>query len=163
MIDLLPVTDDDLAPFVALNNLAVPNVNTLDEVALTALLGQSWWCRQAFDEKGLQGFLLALRPGEAYASDNYRWFSAQYDEFAYVDRIVVDEACRSQGLGALLYRALEDDARAAGLPRICCEVNLDPPNPRSLAFHRRLGFETVGEQETKAGSVKVSLLVKELL
>lgn len=38
------------------------------------------------------------------------------------------------------------------------EVNLDPPKPGSLAFHRRLGFASVGEQATTGGSVTVTLL-----
>jgi predicted GNAT superfamily acetyltransferase len=45
---------------------------------------------------------------------------------------------------------------------VTCEVNLDPPNPESLAFHARLGFARVGEQETKGGSVTVALLAAEL-
>jgi predicted GNAT superfamily acetyltransferase len=36
-------------------------------------------------------------------------------------------------------------------PLICCEVNLRPHNPGSFAFHQRLGFAVVGEQDTEAG------------
>jgi predicted GNAT superfamily acetyltransferase len=41
---------------------------------------------------------------------------------------------------------------------VTCEVNLDPPNPRSLAFHERLGFREVGRQATKGGAFTVVLL-----
>tara|TARA_R110002110_G_scaffold335538_1_gene546212 strand:- start:280 stop:774 length:495 start_codon:yes stop_codon:yes gene_type:complete len=162
-LPLQDVTSADLPAFVTLNNLAVPNVNALDSTSLSALLEQSWWCRQVKDDKDMAAFMLTLLPGKAYASDNYQWFSGQYDQFVYVDRIVVSEVFRGKGLGARLYQALEAEARLAGLPRICCEVNLDPPNPGSLAFHRRLGFQSVGEQDTKGGSVRVDLLVKELI
>jgi predicted GNAT superfamily acetyltransferase len=51
-----------------------------------------------------------------------------------------------------------DAARAAGRAEVTCEVNLDPPNPGSEAFHARLGFKQVGVQSTKGGAVTVSLL-----
>lgn len=43
---------------------------------------------------------------------------------------------------------------------LTCEVNLEPPNPHSLAFHHRLGFTQVGEQVTTRGTVRVALLVR---
>ena len=43
-----------------------------------------------------------------------------------------------------------------------CEVNLRPPNPGSMAFHRAMGFDEVGTQNTEGGSKTVSLLVKRL-
>ena len=64
-------------------------------------------------------------------------------------------------MGAALYADL-----ARHLPGDCpvltCEVNLRPPNLESLAFHRKLGFEPVGEQETGGGAKRVCLLVKSL-
>ena len=35
-------------------------------------------------------------------------------------------------------------ARAQGVPRITCEVNVEPPNPVSLKFHERRGFREIG-------------------
>jgi hypothetical protein len=51
-----------------------------------------------------------------------------------------------------------DHARAGGAPVVTAEVNMEPPNPGSLAFHHRLGFREVGQQDTYGGSVRVSLL-----
>ena len=50
-----------------------------------------------------------------------------------------------------LYRELFDRARAAGHDRIVCEVNLDPPNPGSDAFHAKMGFAEVGRAELEPG------------
>ena len=50
-----------------------------------------------------------------------------------------------KGLAARLYDALFDAARAAGHSHVVCEVNSDPPNPGSDAFHFARGFEIVGE------------------
>jgi hypothetical protein len=37
-------------------------------------------------------------------------------------------------------------------------VNLEPPNPGSLRFHHRMGFQDVETQTTKGGTVVVQLL-----
>lgn len=108
------------------------------------------------------GFVLTLPPGCAYESLNYRWFSARYEKFLYVDRIVVDTDQRGLGLGRLLYDAVAMEARRRGLERVCCEVNLKPRNEGSLRFHDRHGFHEVGRQATEGGSKEVSLQVLEV-
>ncbi len=55
---------------------------------------------------------------------------------------------RGRGVARALYEAVFADARAAGLPLVCCEVNVEPPNPVSDAFHAALGFETLASQPT---------------
>jgi hypothetical protein len=112
--------------------------------------------------KDLLGFVLTLLPGVGYASENYRWFSERYNEFIYVDRIVVSEQARNRGVGVELYRLVTEYAGKNGVPRVLCEVNLEPPNPGSLRFHKRIGFVEVGEQRTKGGTYRVSLLAKDL-
>jgi hypothetical protein len=56
---------------------------------------------------------------------------------------------------------VEERARAAGAAAIALEVNVDPPNAPSLAFHARHGFGEVGRQDTPYGIV-VSMQRKEL-
>jgi predicted GNAT superfamily acetyltransferase len=92
------------------------------------------------------GFLFGMTREADYDSPNFLWFRAKYPAFLYVDRLAVSAAYRKKGLGAALYAAAEADAQRLGLPVVCCEVNLQPPNPVSLAFHQRIGFEQVGEQ-----------------
>ena len=103
-------------------------------------------------------FALLMTPGVDYDSENYRYFERRGTDFLYVDRIVVADSARNRGLGAELYRAVFDAARAEGRVEVTCEVNVDPPNPGSLRFHGRLGFTEVGRQVTKGGSVAVALL-----
>ena len=71
---------------------------------------------------------------------------------------MIAESERGNRLGQALYAAVFAEAERLGLPEVTCEVNLDPPNPGSLAFHERLGFERLGSQATKGGSVTVALL-----
>lgn len=88
------------------------------------------------------GFVLCFAPGTAYDSENYRWFGDQYGaDFYYLDRIAIDPAYRRRGLAAVAYRELEEVARAYG--RMVLEINVDPPNDASLAFHAARGYREV--------------------
>ena len=143
----------------ALNEAALPHVNSLSLGDLTTLADQAFYFRMIAVDGAVAGFMLALTPGQDYQSLNYRWFSQSYDSFVYVDRIVVDPGFAGRGIGQRLYQDLTTATRGVA-PRITCEVNLSPPNPRSLAFHQRLGFDEVGQQPTEDGHKQVSLLCK---
>ena len=148
----------DVPRLVELNDAASPAVPITSEKEMAALLGAAGFTLAARDDDTLFGFVIGMHPGAEYASENYRFFDARSADFLYVDRIVIDGARRGAGIGRALYEAVFDLARTGGLREVTCEVNLDPPNPESLAFHARLGFARVGEQETKNGSVTVVLL-----
>jgi uncharacterized protein len=138
------VAPSDLGAMLAINNAAYPAMNLLDEAALAAIVEACVYARVADDDDGVAAFLLGLPPGADYDSDNFRWFSARYDEFVYVDRIAVHPRAQSRGLGGALY----DDMAAwahGRYPCILAEVNLAPPNPGSQRFHDRHGFVAVGE------------------
>jgi predicted GNAT superfamily acetyltransferase len=157
-----PITPDDVPALACLNDAAVPAVNRLGAAGLaTHVPGCDVALVVPDDDDGAPlAFVLAVAPGADYTSENYRWFSAHRPGSLYVDRIVVAPHAHGRGLGRTLYDAVLGRARELGLREVTCEVNLDPPNPGSLAFHGRLGFERVGEQVTKGGSVRVALLAR---
>ncbi len=107
-------------------------------------------------------FLIAIREGQPYDSENYVWFSEKYPEFLYIDRIVIDEPYRAMGLGRILYDAVKDRARETGVKVVTCEVDTIPYNETSLKFHEAMGFKEVGEQIIRGGAIKVSLKACEL-
>jgi predicted GNAT superfamily acetyltransferase len=151
----------DLPAVVDLNNDAVPAVPLVDEDEMALLTAFASLAVVAVDEDDLRtplGFLLAMDPGSEYASENYRWFAGRSQDFLYVDRIVIGSERRGTGIGRLLYGIAFEKARSDGRRLVTCEVNVRPPNPRSLGFHRSLGFQAVGEQATKGGAVHVALL-----
>ena len=103
-------------------------------------------------------FLIALREGvEAYESENYRWFSKNYSQFLYIDRIVIDEPYRGMGLGRKMYREVFDHAGATNVPFVTAEIDTIPYNEASLKFHEAMGFREVGVQMIRNNSIKVSL------
>jgi uncharacterized protein len=158
-VQLRPYLASDLPALVAINDAAYPAVPITPADELAELIEFSA-LTLVVDDGEPAGFIVALAPGLDYASENYVWFSARSQDFLYVDRIVLAPRLQGQGIGPLLYGAVDDAARAAGASEVLCEVNVRPPNPGSLAFHARLGFVEVGRQQTKGGANEVSLLAK---
>ena len=130
------------AAMLALNNAHAVELSFADEARMAMLVEEAFLAARIGTVDAL---LLAFAPAAAYDSANYRWFAERYASFVYVDRVVVAPAARGRGLARKLYAHLFDAARAAGHERIVCEVNSDPPNPASDAFHGALGFTPVGE------------------
>ena len=108
-------------------------------------------------------FLIGLREGDQeYGSENYKWFSAKYPKFLYVDRIVIDEPFRSKGLGRALYEGVFEHARKDDVHVVTAEIDTIPYNEASLKFHEEMGFKEVGEQFVRDNTIKVSLQAREV-
>jgi len=56
----------------------------------------------------------------------------------YVDDICVDESCRGQGIGRLLYDAVKDYAKTQGFYNIT--LNVWNCNPSAMKFYESLGL-----------------------
>jgi len=141
-----------------MNNAAVPAVSGLTEASLRDLVEWAHHFLVVEDDGAVVALLITLLPGTTYGSMNYAWFSQRYDSFGYVDRIAVAPTAHSKGIGRMLYDDYSARCRAAGLPRVCAEVNTEPRNDQSLRFHDLYGFRAVGEQDTDAGTKSVVML-----
>lgn len=103
-------------------------------------------------------FMIVLREGlEFYDSENYRWFSKNYDQFLYIDRVVIDEHYRGMGIGRKLYQEVFHHALLTEIPFVTAEIDIIPYNEASLKFHKAMGFREVGVQVIRNNTVKVSL------
>lgn len=156
---LRPMRDGDVDTVLRLNEAHVELLAPMDEARLAQL--QAWGGRVDILQVGadVAGFVVTFGPGSPYDSENYRWFAARYDTgFRYLDRIVVDGAFQRRGHGGFVYDVVEREAAPYG--RLALEVNLDPPNVGSLAFHAARGFVEVGRLGDP-GHV-VSLMLKPL-
>ena len=153
--------NSDIDAALELNNLNTPAVGELDRVQLQFLVDHSLYSF-AIGADTLHAFCITFAPGAPYTSVNYQWFSHNYSDFVYLDRIVVSENMRNQTLGEKLYLAVEQRMiKDRCAPILTCEVNLNPPNHGSIRFHNRIGFHEVGQQESKPG-LTVSLLSKQI-
>jgi predicted GNAT superfamily acetyltransferase len=153
--------NSDIDAALELNNLNTPAVGELDRVQLQFLIDHSLYSF-AIGADTLHAFCITFAPGAPYTSVNYQWFSQNYSDFVYLDRIVVSEKMRDNSLGAKLYAAVEQRMiKDRCAPILTCEVNLNPPNTGSIRFHNRIGFREVGQQESKPG-LTVSLLSKQI-
>lgn len=155
-----PLTTDDLAGFdgealLALNNAHAVELSWLEPEKLAHLVAEAFVARRVGVADAL---LLTFDQAAAYDSVNYLWFRDRYPAFVYVDRVVVADSARGRGLARALYADLFAAAQAAGHERVVCEVNSDPPNPASDAFHAALGFVPVGTAEIHGGKKTVTYL-----
>ncbi|MEM9034218.1 MAG: GNAT family N-acetyltransferase [Actinomycetota bacterium] len=161
-VTLRPVRPDDLSAVLELNQANLPALGSLDLPALEHLVGQSIHTVVGDDDGEIVAALIGLDgPGRDYASLNYAWFSKRFERFLYVDRVVVASTHHGLGLGRRLYEGFIAEA-GGGHDVLVAEVNVRPRNDGSLAFHDRMGFEAVGEQDTEGGAKRVRMLAKPL-
>ncbi|HLI10804.1 MAG TPA: GNAT family N-acetyltransferase [Alphaproteobacteria bacterium] len=151
----LPIPRSLEAAVLDLNNAHAVELSWLEPERLSALLCQAFHARRL---GALDAFLLAFDERAAYDSPNYLWFRSRYARFVYVDRVVVAPLARGRGYARLLYADLFARARSAGHAVIVCEVNAEPPNPASDAFHAALGFVEVGRAQIHQGRKTVRYL-----
>lgn len=161
--DPVPVTVTDVAgtdplgrALLALNNAHAVELSWLEPERLRHLVAEAFLALRIEDAEAL---LLAFDEAADYDSPNFLWFHARFARFIYVDRVVVAARARGRGHARRLYRDLFEHAVRAGHDRVVCEVNSDPPNPASDAFHASLGFTEVGTGQLGGSGKTVRYLV----
>jgi len=125
----------------ALNEAHATELSSMTRKSFADLIGSAFFAAAVDDGDGL---VIVCDQDTPYDSPNFLWFKARYPRFAYVDRVAVSPSRRGEGLARALYDAAFAAACAARHERVVCEVNYDPPNPASDAFHEKLGFVEVG-------------------
>ena len=148
-VQILPVTTDHLAAILALNEEFVSVLAPLSRERLELLDSRASYHRVAADQDGVAGFVMAFGSEADHDSVNFDWFAARYRSFLYVDRVVVAAHRQGSGVGSLLYGDLFAFARRQGYEQVTCEIDADPPNPRSERFHDAFGFREVGSQQVE--------------
>lgn len=148
MISIINLSSADTQWVLALSAENEVETGFLDETKLTQLATESFGAKVAQPENG---YLLSFTPTAKIEGPNFEWFKARGGAFIYVDRIVVAQAARGQGIARAFYEALFVQAAAAGYDEVTCEVNSDPPNPVSDKFHAAMGFLPVGSASLPNG------------
>jgi predicted GNAT superfamily acetyltransferase len=155
----LTASPDLAQALLALNNAHAVELSWLEPPRLARMVGEAFLAERVGQADAL---LLAFDQDADYDSPNFLWFRERFPRFVYVDRIVVAGEARGRGHARRLYQTLFERARAAGHERVVCEVNADPPNPASDAFHADLGFIVVGTAEIHGGEKTVTYLARDL-
>lgn len=154
-----PIEPEDYPTLLALNNHFREETSLLAEDRWRELVETAFLACK-FGES--LGFLLTFASDQPFINTNFEWFKQRFDNFVYVDRIVVSAEAQGTGAGRALYEHLFEQARSEGFKRVTCEVNEQPPNPASDAFHARLGFDIVASVELAGRNKTVRYMVKEL-
>jgi uncharacterized protein len=157
---LRAMTDADTYAVLSLNASNVDVTGPLDVERLEEIRSKAARADVVEVDGWIAAFALVLPPDADYDSANFVWFRERYgDDFLYLDRVVVSQANRRSGIAGMIYDAAEADASARG--RLACEVNAEPPNDASLAFHTNRGFVEAGRLSHESGKV-TAMFVKEL-
>lgn len=134
---LRSIEPSDIDAVLAMNAADVDKLAPLTPERLNWIVSMSRHALVADDHGSVAGFVMTLPPGAVYDSHNYAWFSERYSDFTYLDRIIVSSSHRRRGVAGLLYDRVEADAAGS---RVLLEVNWNPPNHPSLAFHAARGY-----------------------
>jgi len=152
------MTASDLEVVWAINQENIPAVGEETIEFLAGLHAMSSISLVAEVDNVVVGFCMVLSPHTTYRSPNYLYFCERYDDFIYLDRVAVTSDCQGAGVGAALYRKVEQLAEAS---LFALEVNTKPRNEGSLRFHEREGFTLLEEVETRPGKM-VGFMIKKL-
>ena len=152
-----PLSQSDVHSIWSINEQGLPGTGQVSEEEVSDLLKLSTLSFGVFRKEELVGFVICLSPRTEYKSLNYGWFNEKYDDFIYVDRIAVSLDQRNKGIGSRSYEEVIAFSQKHEIP-VAAEVNLKPPNPGSMRFHNRFGFEEVGVLHHKEKSVTMLLL-----
>jgi uncharacterized protein len=152
---LRPMTTVDHHDVLELNQRHVELLSPLDDARLDELLAVAENAFVIDADGAFAGFVIMFAAGSAYDGENFGWFSERYDDFCYLDRVVIHEDFRRRGLASAVYDELES---SCGRPVFALEVNLDPPNVASLAFHQARGYTEVGQRHSDGHLVSMLTL-----
>ena len=114
----------DFPSIAALNAQSENFLSPMNETRLERLHGCASYHRLIERDGAVAAFLLAFREAADYDSPNYRWFSARYRSFVYIDRVVVAPAHRGNGLATSLYLDVFVFARKSGVRTVTVKVQL---------------------------------------
>lgn len=140
-----PIERADLASILALNNANAVELGLLEPGRADELLSVAALTAALGPLGAPLAFLIAFDQHAPPQGPNHSWFLARHRSFLYIDRVCVSPLARKRGLARSLYAHALAHAASRGAPVVCCEVNREPPNPVSDAFHQALGFRGVGD------------------
>jgi predicted GNAT superfamily acetyltransferase len=142
------ISASNIGGLLELNNLHAQETSSLNDNQFRHLLREACYSRTVAPSQAL---ILAFDPQAGYYSPNFLWFCERFSNFVYIDRVIVSQGSRRQGLAGALYQDLFNWVASRHYDLVVCEVNAVPPNPASDSFHEEMGFIQVGNGKPHAG------------
>ena len=141
---------EDCGSVLAINGESVPGVCRLDKEEFERLLGlPNLHIAICAPHRTVIGYALVFPDTASYDGEEFQIFLKTCARpFLYIDQVAVGTTMRRSGVASTIYNAIAVEARKRKISDLCCEVNLSPPNPASISFHRNLGFGELREIET---------------
>jgi predicted GNAT superfamily acetyltransferase len=136
---------DDPGLLLEINNAAVPDINAIDASKAQWMVEHSVMPGLALLEEKVAGVVIVLSDQAGFDSDYYRWFTARYENFLYIDRVIVAGWARGRGVAKALYQEIGQVAQAREVA-VVADVYSEPPNIPSLNLHRAMGFAEIGTE-----------------
>ena len=126
-------SDLELQAIFKLNQQNTPEVGSLDSTEhLKRLIELSAYNLLMLSDEEIIGFIICMREGSIYESENYKFFKQRLKKFLYVDRVAIDERHRRSGLGKEIYEDIFVHA-SNGTTVSCTVVMLSNAPPRCSA------------------------------
>ncbi len=163
MLSIRNLILSDCIAILQINAESVPGVAALDESEFVRLMAMPNH-HVAIESPNhlVVGYALAFNSNAPYDGEEFQIFQRKLlKPFIYIDQVATRIDSRRMGIGSAIYDALENEARLCDASTLCCEVNIDPPNPESMAFHQKRGFSQ-SEILATADGRRVALLIKDV-
>ena len=93
--------------------------------------------------QAVTAFALAISAGKALDHVAYQWCMTRFENFVYLDRVVVDVRHRRSGIGRAMLASIQDKASAQGSEILLCQVHDRPANKSGHLFVQSLGFTPI--------------------
>ena len=163
MLSIRSLSVADFQAVVRINVQGLPGVAALDEPELARLMAMPNHHLVVENVSTvIVGYALVLDHDAPYDGEEFQAFKRKMAKpFIYIDQVATLREARRTGIGAATYEAIKNKAKLSGTLLLCCEVNINPPNNESLAFHQNQGFSQLESMATEDGRV-VALLIKDV-
>lgn len=148
LFDIKDCSNSRLKNLLNLNNQFSKETSKLDLEKFEEMVANSF-CAIAIAPE--VGFILAFDENSNYNGAHFQYFKTKYENFLYIDRVIVGRNFQGQGIGTSFYEIILEIAEEEGKDLLVCEVNIDPPNDISIEFHENFGFEAIEEKTLDNG------------
>lgn len=126
-----------------MNQRASPAALQLSESDFADLIRSCDVVLQEREKSSVLAFALGMSAAQPQANFAQQWFLTRFEDFLFLERMVVAPASRRRGVGRKLLENLVRQCQAAGLRAMCCQIHDRPRNAEAHAFALACGFQPI--------------------